>query len=171
VKEPVEILLAGIISEVPIIVCKNDDAAMLIQAWSHTHLTHRPAVIVAEEWPEDADYEAVVVTPLHVLGSTEKPDFSIKVVKDLSPTARDVLNAMIRLASAGEQPEVRSIAAAAYGQGDITSKRKVVTCLHELEKAGLIARVHERGPWKLLFGRWRPDAAAAKAAGIAIDKR
>jgi len=78
---------------------------------------------------------------------------------------------MIRLASAGEQPEVRSIAAAAYGQGDITSKRKVVTCLHELEKAGFIARVHERGPWKLLFGRWRPDAAAAKAAGIAIEKR
>jgi len=170
-KKAPEVLLAGVITNAPTIVCKNEEVAMLIQSWIHTNVTHRPPVMVAEEWPDDAGYDAVTVTPLHVLGTTEKPDFSMKAVPNLSPRAGVVLNAMIRIAATGDQPGVRNTAAAVYGNDGLGSKRQVINCIGELEKAGLIARVYERGPWKLLFGRWRPDAAAARAAGIEIEDR
>jgi len=126
-----EVFLYGAIPTLPIIFCKNEDTAILVQVAMHSHLTHEPPVVVLDEWPEGVGHNAVVLTPLDVLGTTEKPSFSIDTVGALNPSTQKALSAAIRIASSGKQ---------------------------------------ERGPYKLLFGRWKYDAAAAKAAGIEITE-
>jgi hypothetical protein len=169
-KKGPEAFLYGAIPAAPIIFCKNEDAAILIQAAMHTHLTHEPPVVVLEEWPEEVEHNAVVLTPLDVLGTTEKPSFGIDTVAELEPPTQKVLNAAIRLAITGKQVSIRNLSTAVHGDDKISSKRQISHQLARLEEAGLIRRVEERGPYKLLFGRWRYDAAAAKAAGIEITE-
>ena len=165
-----KLFLSGTISEAPYILCKTEAAANYLKAWMHTYLTREPPIVVVSEWPTEIRCEAVAVTPIHVLGSNTEPmDFSIKAVGDLGSKPKQLLNIMIRKAMAGEQPTIRSMTAAMYHDQKPYSKRKTVEYLKELENAGLIRRANEREPFKLLFGRWRPDSAAAKAAGIEIE--
>lgn len=166
-----KLFLSGVIPSVPHIVCRTESAASYIQGWVHTHLTHEPPVMVAEEWPTEIKCDAVAITPINVLGADIDPmaDFSIKTVEKLSNEAKRLLNIMIRSAMAGKQLPIRKLTAALYNDQRPYSKRKTVDFLKELEANRLIMRVHEGGPYKLLFGRWRPDAAAAKAAGLEIE--
>lgn len=155
--------LKGFIPQKPTILCKDEDTAILIQTELHNHLTHEPAVIVEGNWPEDSHISAVVVTPLVVLGQSEKSDFRVKAALELKDSTKNVLNAMTRLAMSGTMPNVRNLSTAT-GQ----SKRQIGYAIKQLAEAGLIARDDERHI-RILFGRWRPDRAAARAAGIEIE--
>jgi len=165
-----EVFLYGAIPTLPIIFCKNEDTAILVQVAMHSHLTHEPPVVVLDEWPEGVGHNAVVLTPLDVLGTTEKPSFSIDTVGALNPSTQKALSAAIRIASSGKQVTIRDLSTAVHGEDSRSSKRQIAHELARLEEAGLIMRVDERGPYKLLFGRWKYDAAAAKAAGIEITE-
>lgn len=159
--------ISGMIPTVPIILCKTEDAAVLVQSALHSHVVHTPAVLVLDPWP-DIPQNALVVTPLEVFGA-EPLEMDFRINANLSEVTRKVLNAMIRLARTNKTLSIRNITAAVYGKEDISSKRKVEYQLRKLKEAGLIIR-QERGPVRLLFGKWSPDAGTAKAAGIDITQ-
>jgi hypothetical protein len=169
-KEMEKILLSGSIPQVPIIVCKNDDVATVVQLGLHDDVSNAPTVIVAQSWPDEVDSNAVVITPLRVLGAeASKSSFSIKT--ELSEKARQCLNVAQRLAMSNEDISIRSLARGMYQDDGRATRRVVDHCVRELEQKGLIQK---RGMGaalhlKLLTGRWRPDATFAKANGIEIE--
>lgn len=164
-------IILGAIPLAPVILCKTEEAATMIQVALHTHLTHEPPVIVPEVWPEGARSNAYVITPLEILGE-QPPDMNFRIdkVATLKKSTQEVLNVMIRLASSSQRLTIRNITVAMHGLGDVSSKRKVDYAIRELEAAGLVQRGEERQPYKLTFGRWRMDAGTAKAAGLEITE-
>jgi len=159
-----EILLGGAITDLPVIFCRNEEVAIYLQSWMHTHLTKEPPITVLDDWPDGVEAGALAVTPIHVLSSRNPLTFRINIVPKLKEDTKKVLNAAIRLSIAGKECSVRNLAAASFGTTARSSKRQIDYALRELEENGLIMRVDERTPPKLTFGRWRPDPAAAKAA-------
>lgn len=164
------VFLAGGFSDVPIILCRNEDVAIYIQSWMHTHLTKDPPVMVAKEWPKDLNVNAIAVTPLYILGTEDPLSFRINVVPDLKEDTQKVLTAMIRLSIVGKELSVRNLASATYGTANKSTKRQIDYAFRELQENGLIKRVGEHSPPILTIGRWRPDPSAAKAAGIDITE-
>jgi hypothetical protein len=165
-----DIFLAGGFSDVPIIVCRNEDVAIYIQSWMHTHLTKDPPVTVASKWPKDLTADALAITPIHVLGTENPLSFKIDMVPDLKVDTQKVLTAAIRLSMVGKDLSVRNLASATYGMINKSTKRQIDYALRELEEKGLLKRIDERAPMRLTIGRWRPDPAAARAAGIDITE-
>ena len=165
-----EVFLAGGFSSAPVIVCRNEDIAIYIQSWMHTHLTKDPPVTVATKWPKLLEADAIAVTPIHILGTENPLSFRINVVPDLKEDTQKVLTAAIRLSIVGKELSVRNLASATYGMANKSTKRQIDYALRELEEAGLLKRIDERSPMRLTIGRWRPDPAAAKAAGIEITE-
>ena len=156
----------GMVPSSPVILCRTDETETILRHSLHNHLAKIPPIAVAENWPENIFENAVVVTPLTILGVDEEIDFSIPVVSELSERAQIVLRKMITLARTGHSLSIRSLSRTDPGM----SKRTIGIAYKELEEAGLIMRQGEAIAPILLFGRWKPDAAAAQAAGIEIKR-
>ena len=151
----------------------TEEAATFVQMWIHTHLTHEPRVVVPEKWPKGLSQNALVVLPLEVAyPNIPRWGFSIMPGK-LSDDARKALNVLIRLKMADQTISTRNLAAALYNEDSHSSRRRADYMMRELEEAGILRRVTDgkigrASPWHLVIGRWRPDTAAAKAAGIEV---
>jgi len=155
------IRLAGAIPTCPVILCRDDDAAIILKGNLRTYIGNIPTIMVVDDWP-DIEEVAVIVTPLHILGSDVVESFPLNY--ELSDTAEKVLREIIRhkLASDGEIPTLREIGAAI----DITT-RAVTVALKEIEEAGLLYRTGDCGAYRTKMGKWRPDETLAKLADLA----
>lgn len=159
-------LLLGMIPQPPYILVRDEGSAVMIQAALHKDWSRTPPVIVADDWPDDMETNAVVVTPLHVLGSEGVTSFSIVGDGQISENARKVLDACIRLkrAQGGGHISYRDIASATN-----LNRRTVSKALNELEKLNVGVR-KQQYYFSLDIGRWLPDANKARALGVEIKE-
>jgi len=163
------------ISEVPLILCRDEDTAMIIQAALHSHLTREPPVMVVgeEEWPEKMQCSAALITPIQILGSGEPKSFSLPDIERLTKSTKKVLSSIMRykMANDGKFPPIRWIAAAAFGEDTPLSKRGVRNAIKELERAKFLFRPDEQTiDYRTNFGRWRPDPSIARSAGLEVEE-
>jgi hypothetical protein len=165
--------ISGIIPECPIILCRNKTIAEIISAWVHTYSSKIPKIQVVEEgkWPKDIVAGALVVTPLGI-GFSEKLfwDFSMPVVGNLSKGARQCLDAAIRISLQGDILTYRILSNALSTAQKQINTRQVGRMVSELRDAGLVKIDKKTRRMTLTFGRWRPDATTAEAAGIEIKR-
>jgi len=156
--------LLGSIPTIPIILCKNLQTSQIVSAALHQHMTSYPDIMILDDWP-DTEENALVVTPLVVLGTNQVSDFSIPITEKLSSNTRKVLNACIQLETRGELLSVRNIAKATG-----LTTRIADVAISELVENKLAIRQGDYKPVRLTFGRWSIDAAVAKAHGIEITE-
>lgn len=154
------------IPQPPYILCSDEKAANMVRAAIHEDWARQPPVVVAEEWPCDWEVNAVVVTPINVIGTEGYTSFSIDGDFELSDRARKVLNAYINLmrAKGGGNVSYREI-----GNAIGFNRRKVTSAIRELEEAG-VGSVKGRNGFSVDIGSWRPDSNKARAIGLKITE-
>jgi len=120
-------------------------------------------VIVPGEWPEKWNFNAVVVTPITILGSEKIRSFSIEA--NISDTTSKILNAYlsISMAQGGGTVSFRQLARATN-----LSRRSIYNAVKELQALGIIRR--GISTFEVDIGSWRPDPVKAKALGIEIKE-
>jgi hypothetical protein len=165
-KKGVQTILKGIIPDLPIIVCKDRKAEMLVRTHIHEDWAHEPPVFVLDEWPEGWTTNIAVITPIHVLGTEAVTSFGIVGDMEISDTARRVLNAYINLCRTSVGPKVayRDMAKATG-----MDRRVVQAAVKELAEAGIGEYKYQQG-FSLDVMSCRPDANKARAAGIEIKE-
>lgn len=156
--------MMGAIPQPPVILVKDDKAALIVRRALHKDWAQEPPVIVTEDWPEDWHVNAVVLTPLRVIGTEWVTSFSIS--GDISDRARTVLNTYINLkrAKSGGHISYRDIGNAAN-----LDRRQVGNILKELVDAG-IGVSRDKVGFSLDIGSWRPDANKAREQGLTIEE-
>lgn len=159
-------LLSGMIPQPPYILVRDEKAAVMVQAALHEDWSREPPVIIAEEWPENFNVNAVVVTPINVIGTEGTTSFSIVGDGQISARARTVLDAYMRLKKArgGGSVSYRDLSAATG-----LSRRIVTNSLKDLEECGAGINRDMHG-FSLDIGTWTPDANKARAIGVEIKE-
>lgn len=138
----------------------------MVQSVLHEDWSRKPPVIIAEEWPESFNVNAVVVTPISVIGTEGITSFSIVGDGEISNKTRAVLDAYMRLkrAQGGGSVTYRDLSAATG-----LNRRHVTNALKELERRGAGISRQGRG-FSLDIGTWTPDANKARAIGVEIKE-
>lgn len=161
------VLLKGSIPEPPVIFCRDDEAQLLVLQALHEDWSRKPSVTILDEWPEEWQYvNAVVVTPLLVLG-TEKPvSFSIIGDEQITEEERYLLNTYINLmrTTLANRVPYRDLAAATG-----MNRRTITALVKSLADKGIGTYKFREG-FSLDIGRFVLDNERAKAAGINIKE-
>jgi hypothetical protein len=120
-----------------------------------------------DEWPDDWHVNAVLVTPLMILGTEGITSFSIEGDSEITPEERKVLNAYIRICmhNTGSHVAYREL-----GEATGMNRRTITGHLRGLAKKGVGTIRYGKG-FVLDIGRWRPDAAKARAFGLKIEEK
>ena len=162
-----KVLLSGAIPDSAYVLCKDESAALAVRMALHEDWGRKPPVIVSEEWPDGWHVNAVVVTPIKVLGTEGITSFGIVGDEELAEEERKVLNAYIRIcmANAGTHVSYRDMSEATD-----MNRRTVQAILRTLVEKGVGTMAYGKG-FSLDIGRWRPDAAKAKAFGLKIEEK
>ncbi len=162
-----KLILKGSIPQPSVILCRDEDARLLIMHTLHEDWAQRPTVHVMEEWPEAwANINAAVITPLLVLGAEQATSFSIVGDEEVSEEERKILNAYISVMRSGTigRATYRDLVAATG-----MDRRTIQKHVKALASKG-IGTYRFREGFTLDIGRWMPDAAKAKAFGIEIKE-
>lgn len=162
-----KLLLKGAIPEPSVILCRDENAQLLIMHTLYEDWSRQPTIYIMEEWPEQWQYiNAAVVTPLLVLGTEKATSFSILGDKEVSERARAVLNAYINIQRAGSGGRVtyRDLVSATG-----FDRRTIQVLVRELADNGIGTYRFKEG-FKLDIGRFVPDARKAEALGIKIEE-
>lgn len=162
------VLLSGAIPEPPLILCRDEGAQLVVMHNLHKEWARKPPTYIPEEWPEGWRHvNAVVITPINVLGVDRTTSFSIEGDEQLTEEERKVLTTYIRvcMTSAGTHVAYKDIVNAAG-----MNRRTVTACLRGLAEKGIGTYKYGQG-FALDIGRWRPDAAKARAIGIKIEEK
>ncbi len=162
-----EINLAGVIPTPPVILCRDDHAQLLVMHNLHEDYARMPDTMILKEWPETwRDVNAVVVTPIRVLGAEKATSFSILGDEELTEHERMVLDAYIKLMRAGMigKARYRDIATATN-----MNRRTIGAALKSLSDKGIGVYRFREG-YSLDIFKLVLDAEKAKAAGINIKE-
>ena len=156
--------MMGVIPQPPVILVKDEKAAMIARKGLYEDWSRVPPVIVADNWPEDWHVNAVVLTPLNIIGTEWVTSFSIS--GDISENARKVLNAYINLkrATSGGEVSYRLL-----GTSTNLDRRQITNAVKELTDAGIGTKRVREG-FNLDIGSWRPDANKARQFGLEIEE-
>ena len=162
-----KVLLSGAIAEPSFILVKDEYAELVVRANLHEDWSRTPGVFIADEWPDTWHVNAVVVTPLNILGTEGVTSFAIMGDEELSDGERKILNAYIRICmtSAGSHVSYRNMAVETG-----MDRRTVQSILRGLTEKGVGVMKYGKG-FSLPIGRWKPDAAKAKAFGLKIEEK
>jgi hypothetical protein len=161
------VLLSGAVPEPSFIMVKDEYAELIVRGNLHEEWGRKPPVFIVEDWPENWHVNAVVVTPLNILGTEGITSFAIIGDEELTEEERKVLNAYIRvcMTSAGSHVNYRDMTNATG-----LNRRTITKTLRDLVEKGVGTMRTGRG-FSLDIGRWRPDAAKAKAFGLKIEEK
>lgn len=159
------VILLGAVPEPPCILCRDSKTATIVMSGLHQDWSKKPTVVVLDEWPEDWQVSACVVTPIMVLGTEGITSFSIEGKEEISPMARKVLNAYINLCkSIPPRVSYRAI-----GNATGLDRRQITIAIKELAQAGIGTVKYPQG-FDANIGSWHPDANKARALGIEITE-
>lgn len=163
-----EIALSGAIPEPPVILCRDENAHIMVMHALHKDWARIPTVSILEEWPGEWDtVNAVVCTPIHVLGTEKAVSFEILGDEEITDDERTVLNAYLTIMRTGT-----SIGRARYRDLVVATgfdRRKVGKCARSLAEKGIGTYKYGDG-YKLDIGKFVVDPAKAKALGINIKE-
>ncbi|NIP51919.1 MAG: hypothetical protein GWN00_33310 [Aliifodinibius sp.] len=164
-----DIILQGFLPEPSFIIARDEDAAQMIMGSLHQDFSQKPPVVVLEEWPENWNVNAAVVTPIHVIGTEGVASFGIVSGTSGEPLTEDerkFINAFIRLkmSQGGDHINYRD-----YSTYLNWSRNKISRIARDLDKKG-IGRARSKTGFTLNIGSWRPDVNKAKALGLKIKE-
>jgi hypothetical protein len=133
----------------------------------HEEWARRPSIVVLDEWPEEWRYvNAVVMTPIRVLGAEHPTSFAIIGDEKLTEEERSVLDTYIRLKRSGITGGIT--------YRDLTTsmgidRRTVQKVVKSIADKGIGTYKFKEG-FRLNIGKWVLDAEKAKAMGINIKE-
>jgi len=163
-----EITLSGMIPEPPVILCRDEHAHTMVTHALHKDWSRIPTVSILEEWPEEwSTVNAVVCTPLHVLGTERAASFEIVGDEEVTEDERKVLNAYITIMLTGH-----SIGRAKYRDLVATTgfnRRTIQVLVRSLAEKG-IGNYRFNDGYRLDIGKFVLDPEKAKALGIKIKE-
>lgn len=160
-----KVRLSGVIPEPPVILCRDDDAQLLVMHNLHEDYARTPPTMILEEWPDLwKGVNAVVVTPIRILGAEKATSFSIVGDAELTENEREVLDAYIKLMRSGMvgKARYRDIATATN-----MNRRTIGAALKSLSEKGIGVYRYREG-YTLDIFKLVMDAEKAKAIGINI---
>jgi len=162
-----KVMLKGVIPEPPVIFCRDEQAQLLVMHSLHEDWSKRPTISILDEWPDEwANTNAVVVTPILVLGAEKTVSFSIVGDQEVTEEEREILNAYISIMRSGR------IGRATYrdiGQATGHNRRMVQRVVKNLAEKGIGTYKFNDG-FKLDIFKLVLDNEKAKALGINIKE-
>lgn len=158
----VDVLLMGAIPMLPVILCKDEKTQLVVNYNLHEDWARKPATHIPDEWPDEWEANAVVMTPLKVIGTKKMTSFAIK--GEISDRARKLLDAYIMICRVKAGPHV---AYRELTKATNMDRREITALIKELVEAGIGTYKYSKG-FSLDIGTWRPDAAKAKQANLEI---
>ena len=157
----------GAVPDSPFILCRDEKVMNLVMGALHKDWARVPPVLVADEWPEDIDGGAVVVTPLNIIGTDSVTSFAITGGEDgFTENERYLLNSYIqqKMASGGKRIAYRDMCAFTGW-----NRRTVSKVVKSLGDKGVGIMTMKDG-FEIDIGTWRPDASKAQALGLDIEQ-